>query len=97
MVRRSSVIGVRFADEAAEPLHGNHLTCTLVRLIPSGPALRMWVSVDDKAMVFDVSPGMVPAGVELGDRLTLCLDPQWCRAFASTVDDSGDDPGDGAP
>jgi ABC-type Fe3+/spermidine/putrescine transport system ATPase subunit len=86
MVRRTSVIGVRFADATAEPVRGNDLTCTLVRLIPSGPALRMWVTVDDKAMVFDVSPGMVPAGLAVGDQLTLCLDPQWCRAFASTVD-----------
>ena len=86
MVRRSSVIGVCFADEAAESVRGNDLECTLVRLIPSGPALRMWVSVDDQSMVSDVTPGMVPAGLAIGDRLTLCLDPQWCRAFASTVD-----------
>jgi ABC-type Fe3+/spermidine/putrescine transport system ATPase subunit len=89
MVRRSSVIGVRAGDDAPEPLRGNHLACTLLRLIPSGPALRMWVTVGERAedsMVFDIAPGMVPAGLTVGDRLTLCLDPQWCRAFASTVD-----------
>jgi putative spermidine/putrescine transport system ATP-binding protein len=87
MVRRSAVIGVRAGDTAAEPVRGNHLVCTLVRLIPSGPSLRMWVTVDEQtenSMVFDIVPSMVPPGLTAGDRLTLCLDPQWCRAF--TVD-----------
>jgi hypothetical protein len=45
------------------------------------------VTVDEQtenSMVFDIVPSMVPPGLTAGDRLTLCLDPQWCRAF--TVD-----------
>lgn len=92
MVRRTSVVGVLAGEAAHEPSNGNHLVGSLVRLIPSGPSLRLWLAVAEQPMVFEIAPHLVPDGLEAGDRVTLCLDPKWCRAFAadgSTADDAG--------
>ncbi|MGH3756379.1 ABC transporter ATP-binding protein [Actinophytocola sp.] len=94
MVRRTSVVGVLAGEAVDEPANGNHLAGSLVRLIPSGPSLRLWLAVGERAMVFDIAPHLVPDGLEVGDRVTLCLDPKWSRAFAAdgSTEDSAEVP-----